>query len=64
METIFDYVMRTKCGKKKKPKLKVHPQDDLMMEDGTINPNHYTLQDGYISERDYNNRLRASGGGM
>ena len=44
----------------KKPKLKVHPQDDRIMEDGTINPNHYTLKSGYMSDFEFNARQRAS----
>lgn len=60
MENIYDYLMRVHCGKKKKPKLKVHPQDDRMMENGTINPNHWTLKGGCQTNKEFNTRQQAS----
>lgn len=45
---------------KTKNDLKVHPVDDRMMEDGTLNVNHHTLTDPYQSIDEFNSRQRAS----
>lgn len=65
--TPHPYMLNWLRGKKSSnnPKLKVDKHDDRMMEDGTLNLDHWTLRDDCgMSISEYNNHLRSSDGGL